>query len=283
MTTVAIVGAGHVGVNLARYFHSRGICVASVITTRPEDVQQKVPEQLKQRISTKLHLIPNEIDWVLLAVSDSSIRHVASALAKETEFRNGTIICHTSGSHTSEALLPLANGKRTIGSFHPIQSFSSFDMELHLLENLGCGIEGEEKFLLEATRFARELGWKPLMISKKEKIAYHLACVFAGNFLTALCKEAETFLAKSIEPETDISALIPMMETVLHKFQLQKPEKILTGPIKRGDVELVKAHLEYIRMNFPEHESIYKALALRTLSILPGNNPPNEKWSEILQ
>jgi predicted short-subunit dehydrogenase-like oxidoreductase (DUF2520 family) len=80
----------------------------------------------------------------------------------------------------------------------------------------------------------------------------------ASNYLVTLRRAAGSLLeAAGAPPE----ALDPLMaRTVENGFEL-------TGPIQRGDWETVERHLEAIRAERPELETLYRTLADATAVI----------------
>ena len=56
--------------------------------------------------------------------------------------------------------------------------------------------------------------------------------------------------------------LVPLMRGTLENLTQNDPEKALTGPIARGDVETVRKHLRALD---PTERELYKSLARATI------------------
>jgi predicted short-subunit dehydrogenase-like oxidoreductase (DUF2520 family) len=184
-------------------------------------------------------------DVVLLCVPDRAIAEVAAGLAR------GPWIAHTSGATPLAALDP--HVRRF--SVHPLQTFTH-ERGPEQLDGAYAAVSGESAEALD-TGFvlARSLGLEPFALDDAGRALYHAGAVFASNYLVTLQRAAaELFEAASAPP----AALEPLMRrTIDNGFAL-------TGPIERGDVETVEAHLRAIRARRPQLEQLYATLARAT-------------------
>lgn len=111
-------------------------------------------------------------------------------------------------------------------------------------------------------------------INKKNKVIYHTAAVFASNYLVTLCDSALSCLNNAgIMREDGIKIILNLMKNTLDNLDIaQSTERVLTGPISRGDLEVIKRHLQVLsKTNLIE---LYKILGLSTLKL---TNLPNTK------
>lgn len=188
-------------------------------------------------------------ELVLLCVPDRAIAEVAAALAP------GPWVAHTSGATPLSSLDPHARRF----SVHPLQTFTR-DRGAEQLDGAWAAVTaetGEARAL--ATELARLLGLEPFELDDSERVAYHAAAAIACNYLVTLHEAAaELFEAAGAPPE----ALVPLMaRTIENGFQL-------TGPIARGDWEVVEAHLREIRARRPQLEPMYRVLAETTQALV---------------
>ena len=58
------------------------------------------------------------------------------------------------------------------------------------------------------------------------------------------------------------------MASVLNNLSNKAPKDALTGPIKRGDTETVKKHIELLENNLPDICMLYKALGRETMNMI---------------
>ncbi|NOY05904.1 MAG: DUF2520 domain-containing protein [Chlorobi bacterium] len=177
---------------------------------------------------------------------------------------------------------PLAAHGWTTFSFHPIQTFYSVEIRPEVVENIFVGIEGDEDDLQAAQRLANILGWKPIVIPKDQKPLYHAACVFASNFITASFGAALDLLATIGVPENKArEALLPLSQTSLNALAHMPPHEAITGPLMRGDVETVTAHLRVLSTNRIYRE-MYKEMCKTILEMLQRHDLTPD-WMDKMQ
>ncbi|MDH7514841.1 MAG: DUF2520 domain-containing protein [Bacteroidota bacterium] len=265
--SIAIIGAGRVGSSLLNFFLSKNIQVSAVVDT----AQARLAAVRVTAGTCALHDDPRCLDpsvpSIILCVPDDRIASVASTLAStRTEF-HGVFVAHTSGLRTSDELRVLSERGAIAGSLHPIQSFPAKGLHPQLLEGIGCGIEGPEVFLDTARRFLSFLGWSAVNVRKSHKPLYHLACVFAGNFLTTLGSEVLDLLRISTE-DGGYRHIFPMADTVIRRLVNTIPASALSGPIARGDTETLAVHVQSLRAHVPELIPLYCEFVKRSLRLV---------------
>jgi predicted short-subunit dehydrogenase-like oxidoreductase (DUF2520 family) len=184
-------------------------------------------------------------ELVLLCVPDSAIGDVAR------EIEPGPWIAHTSGGTPLAALDPHT---RRFG-LHPLQTFTR-TRGAEQLDGAWAAVtaEAEESRGL-GFELAELLGLRPFELSDDERALYHAGAVVASNFLVTLHEAAADLVeAAGAPPE----ALEPLMRRVIENgFDL-------TGPVARGDVETVEAHLAVIHARRPSLEPLYRTLTQAT-------------------
>ena len=185
---------------------------------------------------------------VLLCVPDRVIADVAATVAV------GPWLAHVSGATPLAALGPHS---RRFG-LHPLQTFVRW-RGAEQLDGAWAAITAETGEARTAgRRLATLLGLQPFDLEDGRRGAYHAGAAIASNYLVTLRRAAGSLLeAAGAPPE----ALDPLMaRTVENGFEL-------TGPIQRGDWETIERHLEAIRAERPELETLYRTLADATAVI----------------
>jgi len=266
---ISIVGPGKVGTTLALALRRKGFHIASVIgrtKTRARHCAELVSCDRYSHRSADIH---PQTDLLVLATPDSVIKAVAEEAARHTSLRfNRLKVFHVSGVLTSDVLSPLTERGALCFSLHPIQTFAGgrTPTERPLsLKGISYGFEGASRAERFARRLVRELDGKLLVIPKEEKILYHIACVFASNYLLTALQPAE-----EIGDRLKWKTLAPFGALITQTIaNAQDPDvaQALTGPIVRGDVDTVKAHIHELRRSCPELLPLYRELGLRTAII----------------
>jgi len=95
------------------------------------------------------------------------------------------------------------------------------------------------------------------IISSSRRKVLHVAAVFANNFSNHLYFLAEKILAKE---KISFGLLRPLIRSTAENVMYRPPSEVQTGPAKRGDEEILKAHLEILKDD-PELKTIYELLS----------------------
>ncbi|HEV2216071.1 MAG TPA: DUF2520 domain-containing protein [Candidatus Dormibacteraeota bacterium] len=195
---------------------------------------------------------------VFLAVPDTVIEDVATRLAATGPPAEVSFV-HLSGAMTLEVLAPLRG--HAVGSFHPLQSFP-FPREPEAFRGITIAVDASTPTLLRKLRsLARQLGARPRKVAAGERVLYHAAAVYASNFVVASFGEGVRQLERIGWSKEDATrALLPLLDGVVANLRRKGVQKAMTGPIRRGDAETVRRHLE--ALDRPDAYRILGSIAL---------------------
>jgi predicted short-subunit dehydrogenase-like oxidoreductase (DUF2520 family) len=114
-----------------------------------------------------------------------------------------------------------------------------------------------------AATLVADLGGRPIWVPEDKRSLYHAGLAHGANHLVTLVTQAMELLsaAGADHPE---ATLRPLLEAALDNA-LESGDAALTGPIVRGDVETVRAHLADVQASAPHTLSSYVSLARDTL------------------
>jgi predicted short-subunit dehydrogenase-like oxidoreductase (DUF2520 family) len=187
-------------------------------------------------------LVEASPEIVVICVPDRAIAQVAAAIAP------GPWICHVSGATPLSSLDP--HTRRF--SVHPLQTFTTARGAEQLDGAWAAVTAATVAARDEARDLATVLGLRPFHLADDRRVIYHAGAVMASNYMVTLFRAAARALTRAdVPPE----ALIPLMRrTIDNGFDL-------TGPLARGDVAIVQAHLEVLARELPDLEPMYRALA----------------------
>jgi predicted short-subunit dehydrogenase-like oxidoreductase (DUF2520 family) len=237
MPTVGIVGAGRVGAVLGAKLLAAGHRVVAVSGSSPAS---------RLRIETLLPgvevLTPAEVvqrvDAVILAVPDDSLIRVAEELAGSA--RPGQLVLHTSGRHGLDALAALTRaGARPI-ALHPAMTFTGTDVDLDRSAVFGITAADTERPYAE--QLVAALGGTRMWVAESDRALYHAGLAHGANHLVTLVAQSMDLLraAGAADPA---SVLRPLLTAALDNV-LAYGDAALTGPVVRGDVTTVRAHID---------------------------------------
>jgi predicted short-subunit dehydrogenase-like oxidoreductase (DUF2520 family) len=258
---------GKVGVSLARLLHERGYRIAALYSRSTAKAAQ-----LAQAVGAAPAVSPQAViaqaDLTLLTVPDDALDAVAGALTGASW--DGRAVVHTSGVHSARTLDALrARGAET-GSLHPAFPFASVEQALTTLPGATFAVEAQADHLRGwLTDIVSSLGGQVIMLTPDDKARYHAALVIASNYLVTLYDVAHTLL-ESVGASSDASAgaLKALMQAALHNVAALGPVDALTGPLVRGDLGTVAAHLTALEDAPHAYRELYVQLARLTYPLL---------------
>lgn len=262
MLTIGVVGAGKVGAVLAARLREAGHRVTAV-AGESDASRQRAANLLPGVPVEKPSAVARGCDLLLLTVPDDMLPNVVQVLADSGSLRKGQYVVHTSGRHGLAVLAPAAAvGARPI-ALHPAMTFTGTAVDLERLDGCVFGLTAGPAERALAERLVAELGGRSTWVPEEMRTLYHAGLAHGANHLVTLVSEAMELLAAagSADPA---GTLRPLLEAALDNA-LEQGDAALTGPIVRGDVKTVAAHLDDIQANRPDTLPSYVAMARATL------------------
>jgi predicted short-subunit dehydrogenase-like oxidoreductase (DUF2520 family) len=279
---IAVIGAGNVGKTIANYLSNNNLL--EWILARSDNSYSKllriVPDD---KIIRDISDIDNFPDYTILAVSDNSINQISKNISIFFSDLKGKYFSHCSGTLNKDELKPLEESGGIIAAIHPYQTFYNSSEET--LKNIPWGIDCEVINESDFSELISILNGKPVILSdkaKKQKELYHISAIVASNYLNTLVALSSELLEEiDMEPEVFIKNIIDTTLDNNYKSLATKDELPLTGPIVRGDIEIIKRHINALSVH-PLFLNQYKLIGLATLESAFNNNLlPIEKYNEI--
>lgn len=248
-----VVGLGRLGSAMAVQLRRAGWRV-QIRTRSPAGRRQA--SRLGLREATEKDLLQAEL--CLLPVPDAAVGAVAAAVAPL--LGSGTGLVHCAGALTLEVLTPVAGG-RPVGSFHPLVNVTGPATPL-----AGHAVAVATRSRALAPRLgalARALGLTPVQVSEAGRAAYHAGASLAASGLVAhLDAAVEAWRAAGVSERDALAALVPLMRSALDGVEERGLVAALTGPVVRGDADVVQAHLRALPRDVVP---LYRQLAARVL------------------
>jgi predicted short-subunit dehydrogenase-like oxidoreductase (DUF2520 family) len=254
-----VVGLGRLGGAIATQLQAKGWAVR-VRTRSPSGRRAAKALRLREATEAETRAAP----LCFLTVPDGAVAKVAMAVAPL--LGPSAALVHCAGALSLDVLHAAAKGRPT-GSFHPLVAVSSADTSL---SGHAVAVATRSRLLApELLRVARALGLTPLRVPESARAAYHAGAALAAGGLVALLEAAvATFEAAGIERKAAERALLPLMRSALGGVEARGLLRGMTGPVVRGDADVVEAHLGVL----PEDVlPLYRQLFARMLRHLsPG-------------
>jgi predicted short-subunit dehydrogenase-like oxidoreductase (DUF2520 family) len=131
------------------------------------------------------------------------------------------------------------------GTFHPLVPFLDPERAHELLRGAWVGVDGDPEARATSRRLAGHVGARTIDIPAGGKPTYHAAAVFAANFPIVLAAiGAELMQSIGVPARSSESAVHSLMTGALANAAGKSPFEALTGPVVRGDVGMIRKHLE---------------------------------------
>jgi predicted short-subunit dehydrogenase-like oxidoreductase (DUF2520 family) len=275
--TVSIIGVGRVGGALALALSNKNYCVKElVLRTNGREIVNLINPMPKILSANELEQLSSDI--IFITTQDGEIEKVAQNLLKSIKHK--PIIFHTSGSLSSEILQDLHSKGCQVGSFHPLVSISEAKLGSERFKDSFFCLEGDEEAVNVGKKLVTDLQGNAFSIETKYKTLYHASAVMACGHFVALFSNAIEMLTKcGLSAEKSQEILLPLVKSTVENLQTQTPSEALTGTFARGDVEILRKHIQSINENLsPEILNIYLKLGKKSLELSTADK---EKIAEM--
>lgn len=268
-----VVGPGRLGSALARALDVAGLTVGALGVRGGVD-ETPTPPRLPVAAAARA------ADVVWLTVPDDVIAAVAAQLADGLgSSAAGKLVVHSSGLAGLTVLDPLRRAGARVVSLHPLQTFAGETADNVFAEVPFAVTAHDEADLVLGSSLVERLGGLPFALADAQKPLYHLAAAVASNLLVALESEAVELMNEAIGAASKASGtvaaddveglrvLAPLARTTTANLLALGPERALTGPVARGDVSTVRAHLALLERYPARLRDAYRALSLQALAL----------------
>lgn len=244
---IAIIGAGKISYSLTPALLKAGYNVDTIISKHSDSARALAGKFGIKKYSDNINLISKLANVFFLTVPDSEIEKTANQLSKLILNFKQSMFVHLSGAENINVLKPLKIKGSKTASIHLMQTFPS--KKVVQLKNVHAAIETDDessyKYLLQ---LSNKLNLIPFRIDSKYKSYYHLAGVFASNFLTGNLYYSKKLLSlNNIEQDKFFNILSSTINSTLRNIKNVGPANALSGPVDRGDVKTIKSHLSSLK------------------------------------
>jgi len=281
--TIAIIGCGTVGTAMGKLLARAGYPITGV-ATRSLDTAGRAAKMIgAERFSDCPWDVSRGALVVFVTTPDDAIESTCKAVVEHQGFDKHAVVIHCSGALSSAVLSSARRCEARVASLHPLQSFASVDQAEKLVPGSFCAIEGDKTALPVARQLVQDVGGVLMEITPEAKPLYHAAAVAASNYLVTLMDLAlKLDRGAGIPSDGSFRALLPLIKGTLNNIGAKGIPAALTGPVARGDVDTVTAHLRAIEERAPECLMIYKTLGLYTVDLARDKGTCSKKAAEKL-
>jgi predicted short-subunit dehydrogenase-like oxidoreductase (DUF2520 family) len=260
---IALVGTGRLARALARTFRER----MSAVVGRSPSAVSSVAEITPQAAALSLDDIERaSFDIVWIATSDSAIEEVARRLAATARAWNGITVIHSSGALGVGALRALEEKGARVLALHPNASLRGDEP---ISDATIWGVTPDDAGSVDAARHVlRPLEARLLPIAEDHRALYHAAASAASNLSVTLFMMAELLYEHAgIERPLARELVAAFMATSVERARVDGPEATITGPVVRGDADVVDAQRRAVAATLPGAAGAFDTLVSLTASL----------------
>lgn len=264
---VFIFGAGKVGAGLGRALKNIGVKV-SVRAQRSGLPSKRI-----------------DAPFVILAVRDRDLRPLAEQLRDAQLLgHRDVVVVHCAGALGPEPLEPLRSDRVAVAQMHPMISFASKDRTPSLVRGQ-LHVDGDARAMRAAKALGKALGMSPRTITGLDRVLYHASAGLVANGAAALAAGGVDLLGRAgVDPKTAAAMLGPLLRSVADNVEAMGLPAALTGPVRRGDSNGVKRHLEMISKAAPHLVPIYVAASKLQIPLAREiGDAPGEHFDAIMK
>lgn len=255
MERVSLIGAGNVATHLAKALALAGFRIGQVYTPHADTASQ-FADAVGAMPVTSLSDLDADSDLYIVSVKDVAVAQVLDTIAAENPALTDRLWVHTAGSIPVD-VFPTAFSR--CGVLYPLQTFSKsvpVDMTQVPFFIEGCNADVEH----EIREVAESISDKVYHADSAGRRQLHIAGVLGCNMAMYLWALAADVLDRA---GYGFEVLHPLLQATLDKAFTVSPMEGMTGPARRGDTDVLEAHLAELP---PGIASVYKYVNNEILS-----------------
>lgn len=277
MLKLNMIGCGRLGKTLGRLWSENQVfSIGDVMTRNITSAEAAIEFIGAGRYITVMSELRSADIW-LIATPDKFIAEIAQQLAMKNLIRSGNIIFHCSGALPSSVLDACKETGASIASIHPVKSFANALNSVESFPGTWCAMEGDTIALQTLKPAFENIGGQCFSIDQQNKTLYHAANVIVCNLLTALLETGmQVFERSGVPGETAMQMTLPIVQGTIDNIYTMGTTMALTGPIARGDHQVIRNQLVALGEVDENIADIYRLLSSVALQ-LAKQNPETDR------
>ncbi|TAE45814.1 MAG: DUF2520 domain-containing protein [Bacteroidetes bacterium] len=246
---VAVLGAGRLAWSLIPNLLRAGAELRQLISRDEMRLREYAAQYAIPFTATQPEAILPEINLIFLTVSDSALGDMALRL--KAHATPGCVCLHSSGSAPLSALAPFGGDA---GVCYPLQMFTR-DAVGDFLE-IPLFVEGSEAFLHTWKPLFHALSGQVHAMNSEERLRLHMGAVMSNNFTNLLYRLA----AENLPQSPGFEVYEALVREHIRKVFAYQPGNTQTGPAVRGDLSVIRKHLELLSGQ-PDVQQLYELMS----------------------
>lgn len=278
---LGIIGAGRVGTALATLWYEAGLKVVAVSSLHMESAET-LAAALEGARAVPTDEIAALCDVVVICVPDDVISMLAMNLARQDWA--GRLVVHVSGATAVAALEPLRLQGAMIGGMHPALAFASVEAARREIPEAAFALEAAEPYALNMLEdLVGVLRGRVILLQAETRPIYHAALAILSNYTVTLYAVAERLLNEvQAESNTARELLLSLLRSTVVNIEQAGIPDALTGPLVRGDVQTIRAHIQALAFD-SDLQELYRNLGRHTLPMVQARGGDIDALKEYLK
>lgn len=245
--SISFIGSGNVATNLANAFYAKGIIINQIYSPT-EKHAKNLAELVNAEAIYDISLLKNTADLYIMAVKDDFLLNVLDKIP----FNDVTIV-HTSGSIQSNLL-----SKHTInfGCIYPLQTLNK--TKLIDPRKINFFLEANsDNLVVQLKNLVLKISPLVHFLDSERREKLHIAAIGVNNFTHFILAKSKKYCQDN---DLDFMYLKDLLDQTFQQIEkIENPIELQTGPAKRGDVDIIKHHVEILEKN-PDYKIIYQTI-----------------------
>ncbi len=195
----------------------------------------------------------------VISRKDDEFQETVDEIVSEFSDVKGKVFLSVSGAYGSLEMMKLKKIGGKVGSFHLPYSFTSY------CENIKGRVktmffEGDSEAERLVKKIAESIVCKIVKISQKNKLIYHLIMTLYGNYPFYILKLSDELVMRYFNKDTGKYIVESAEELFLKSFLNYKNHKKISGPLERGDFELIEKEIKALHPHYSDLiKKVFKA------------------------
>lgn len=264
---VVIVGPGRLGTGIGILSRRSGDEIVHVVGRSIESARRAVDAIGAGEAADRLGW-SECIDVIWITTGDDELTHAIDDLAERVDAGDvapltDTLVLHASGARSSEILAPLRDRGARVASLHPLASFADPVAASDAFAGTYCFFEGDAPARDELVRRIEAFGGIAAEVDANAKALYHAAAALASNGLVAMLDVSRAMMQSAgVDERIAEASVVKLVAGTLRNVEQRGIRNSLTGPIERGDVDVLAEHVVAIDAQAaPTRRAVYVSLA----------------------
>lgn len=267
--TVTLIGAGNLAHALGPALRAAGYAIDAVAARETASSRRRAAMLARsvRAVAIPLAQARPDADIIWICHTDDALVETARLLARKPGWR-GKIVFHSSGALSSDVLSPLKRAGASTASLHPMMTFVS--SAAPKMRGVPFAVEGDGRAVAAACAVVKDLSAEVFKIKKAAKPLYHALGSFSSPLVVATLATAERVGRGAGLTASQTRRLMgPILRQTMKNYQERGAAAAFSGPIKRGDLNTVRRHLQQLK-RVPGASEVYRALVKSALMDLPS-------------